>query len=69
MNRNKLFSAFIIFCCSSQILNAEDFKYLLDKALESNSNLKLSKIEIKTPNSDKVTYDNMVEFSFDENIN
>lgn len=47
MNRNKLFSAFIIFCCSSQILNAEDFKYLLDKALESNSNLKLSKIEIE----------------------
>ena len=29
----------------------------------------ISKIEIKTPNSDKVTYDNMVEFSFDENIN
>lgn len=47
MNRNKLFSAFIIFCCSSQILNAEDFKYLLNKALESNSNLKSSEIEVE----------------------
>lgn len=47
MIKNKLFSVFIIFFCSSQILNAEDFKYLLNKALESNSNLKSSEIEVE----------------------
>jgi cobalt-zinc-cadmium efflux system outer membrane protein len=36
----------MIFLCSSQILNAEDFRYLLNKAIESNSNLKSSEIEI-----------------------
>lgn len=46
MIKNKLFSVFMIFLCSSQILNAEDFKYLLNKAIESNSNLKSSEIEI-----------------------
>ena len=47
MIKNKLFSVFIIFFCSLQILNAEDFKYLLNKALESNSNLKSSEIEVE----------------------
>ena len=46
MIKNKLFSVFMIFLCSSQILNAEDFRYLLNKAIESNSNLKSSEIEI-----------------------
>ena len=46
MIKNKLFSVFIILFCSSQILNAEDFRYLLNKAIESNSNLKSSEIEI-----------------------
>ncbi len=47
MIKNKLFSVFIILFCLSQVLNAEDFKYLLNKALESNSNLKSSGIEIE----------------------
>lgn len=47
MIKNKVFSVFIILFCSSQILNAEDFKYLLNKALESNSNLKSSEIEVE----------------------
>ena len=47
MIKNKLFSAFVVIFCSSQILNAEDFKYLLNKALESNSNLKSSEIEVE----------------------
>ncbi|MCG3707032.1 TolC family protein [Aliarcobacter butzleri] len=47
MIKNKLFSVFMIFLCSSQILNAEDFRYLLNKALESNSNLKSSEIEVE----------------------
>ena len=46
MIKNKLFSVFMIFLCSSQILNVEDFRYLLNKAIESNSNLKSSEIEI-----------------------
>ena len=61
------------------------FSYELDESYESEigkdiepdifnctlngQDVNISKIEIKTPNSDKVTYDNMVEFSFDENIN
>lgn len=47
MINNKLFSVFLIFLCSLQILNAEDFKYFLNKALEENPNLKSSEIEIE----------------------
>lgn len=65
--------------------NNRCFSYELDESYESEigkdiepdifnctlngQDVNITKIEIKTPNSDKVTYDNMVEFSFDENIN
>ena len=64
--------------------NNRCFTYELDESYESEigkdivpdifnctlngKNLDISKIEIRTPNSDKVVYDNMVEFSYDENI-
>ncbi len=68
MIKNKLFSVFIILFCSSQILNAEDFKYLLNKALESNSNLKSSEIEIelaKEKGSILTRFDNpIIDFNY-----
>lgn len=61
------------------------FSYELDESYESEigeiiepdifnctlngQDVNVSNIEIKTPNSDKVVYDNMVEFSFDKYIN
>ena len=68
MIKNKLFSAFVVIFCSSQILNAEDFKYLLDKALESNSNIKSSEMEVelaKEKGSILTRYDNpIVDFNY-----
>lgn len=68
MAKNKIFSAFLIFVSVYQSLNAEDFKYLLNKALESNSNLKSSKIEVqlaKENGSILTRYDNpIIEFSY-----
>ncbi|MCG3704346.1 TolC family protein [Aliarcobacter butzleri] len=68
MIKNKLFSVFIVIFCSSQILNAEDFKYLLDKALESNSNIKSSEMEVelaKEKGSILTRYDNpIVDFNY-----
>ncbi|MDD3054761.1 MAG: TolC family protein [Aliarcobacter sp.] len=68
MIKNKLFSVFIILFCSSQILNAENFKYLLNKALESNSNLKSSEIEIelaKEKGSILTRFDNpIIDFNY-----
>ena len=63
MIKNKLFSAFVVIFCSSQILNAEDFKYLLDKALKSNSNIKSSEMEVelaKEKGSILTRYDNPI---------
>ena len=68
MIKNKLFSAFVVIFCSSQILNAEDFKYLLDKALKSNSNIKSSEMEVelaKEKGSILTRYDNpIVDFNY-----
>lgn len=68
MAKNKIFSAFLIFFSVYQSLNAEDFKYLLNKALESNSNLKSSEIEVqlaKENGSILTRYDNpIIEFSY-----
>lgn len=68
MAKNKIFSAFLIFVSVYQSLNAEDFKYLLNKALESNSNLKSSEIEVqlaKENGSTLTRYDNpIIEFSY-----
>ncbi|MCG3656634.1 TolC family protein [Aliarcobacter butzleri] len=68
MAKNKIFSAFLIFVSVYQSLNAEDFKYLLNKALESNSNLKSSEIEVqlaKENGSILTRYDNpIIEFSY-----
>ncbi|MDN5088852.1 TolC family protein [Aliarcobacter butzleri] len=68
MAKNKIFSAFLIFFSVYQSLNAEDFKYLLNKALESNSNLKSSEIEVqlaKENGSTLTRYDNpIIEFSY-----
>lgn len=68
MAKNKVFSAFLIFFSVYQSLNAEDFKYLLNKALESNSNLKSSEIEVqlaKENGSTLTRYDNpIIEFSY-----
>ncbi len=68
MIKNKLFSVFIVIFCSSQILNAEDFKYLLDKALKSNSNIKSSEMEVelaKEKGSILTRYDNpIVDFNY-----
>lgn len=68
MAKNKVFSAFLIFFSVYQSLNAEDFKYLLNKALESNSNLKSSEIEVqlaKENGSTLTRYDNpIIGFSY-----
>lgn len=46
MNKYKLFWAFLIFFCSLQILNAQDFESFLNNALQNNPNLKSSEIDV-----------------------